>query len=57
MDFQKAAMLLHVCDKAKNWPNLKPLHDAAMAELIDLQAPEEKPKAGPVSSFSNRKVV
>lgn len=33
MDHNKAAMLLHVLDKAKNWPNLKGIHDAAMHEL------------------------
>lgn len=47
MDFQKAAMLLHVCDKSKNWPNLRPLHDAAMAELMKMQEDKAEPKAAP----------
>lgn len=37
-DLNKAAMLLHVCDKAKNWPLLKGVHDAAMHELGLLNA-------------------
>ena len=38
-DFNKAAMLLHVLDKAKNWPgDLKGLHDAAMFELREINA-------------------
>ncbi len=39
MDFSKAAMLLHVADKARQWPNLKKLEMAALAELEQLQAP------------------
>ena len=27
--------LLQICDLAKQWPNLKPIHDLAMAELVD----------------------
>jgi len=49
IDFNRAAMLLHVCDKSKNWPNLRKLHDAAMAELVDMQEPEEKPQPAPAS--------
>ena len=30
---ERAGMLLDICDKAKNWPNLKALHDSAMEEL------------------------
>lgn len=40
MNFEKATMLLMICDKSKNWPNLRLLHDAAMAELMAIQAPE-----------------
>lgn len=36
MDFNQAGMLLTVCNLAKDWPNLKKIHDAAMAELLDL---------------------
>lgn len=42
-DFGKAAMLLHVCDKAKGWPELRPLHDTAMQELRQMQV-NEKPE-------------
>jgi len=47
MDFSKAAMLLHVCAKSKDWPNLKVLHDAAMGELEAMCKPPEvqQPKA------------
>ncbi len=44
MDFSKAAMLLHVCAKSKDWPNLKVLHDAAMGELEAMCKPKEDPK-------------
>ena len=36
MDHNRAAMLLAVMDKAKQWPNLKGVHDAAMYELEEL---------------------
>lgn len=38
MDFSKAAMLLHVVEKANptTWPKLSALHNAAMAELEEL---------------------
>jgi hypothetical protein len=42
MDFERAAMLLHVADLSLKWPQLKPLHDAAVAELTVLQTPPEK---------------
>lgn len=41
MDFSKAAMLLHVADKARQWPNLKKLEMAALAELEQIQNPLE----------------
>lgn len=34
MDWNKIFGLLHITDLAKNWPALKPLHDAAMKELV-----------------------
>lgn len=40
MNFEKATMLLMICDKSKNWPNLRYLHDAAMAELMAIQSPK-----------------
>ena len=40
IDFNKAGLLLHICDLANQWPRLKPLHDAAMIELEKLQEPE-----------------
>ena len=43
VDFNKAGLLLHICDLANQWPRLKPLHDAAMAELEKLQAAKEEP--------------
>lgn len=35
-DMNKAAALLHIADKAVQWPNLKGLHDRAMDELQEL---------------------
>lgn len=40
MDFSKAAMLLHVADKARQWPNLSKLEKAALAELEKIQNEE-----------------
>ena len=39
IDLNKVGLLLHVLDKCLQWPELRPLHDAAMAELRKLQAP------------------
>jgi hypothetical protein len=47
IDFDKAATLLHIADKAKQWPRLKPLHDAAMVELEAMQVPEPQPEPEP----------
>ena len=44
IDLDRAATLLHVADKAKQWPRLKAIHDAAMAELEAMQVPEAKPE-------------
>lgn len=35
MDYPAILTLLQICDLAKEWPDLKPIHDAAMAELAD----------------------
>lgn len=37
--------LLNVVDKARQWPKLKPLHDAAMAELERIVELPEKEKS------------
>ena len=43
IDFDKVLLLLQVCDLSKNWPPLKRMHDAAMAELVKMQEePEEE---------------
>ena len=44
LDWQKVYGLLHIADLAKQWPRLKPTHDAAMVELERMQAPEVKPE-------------
>ena len=36
VDFNRAGLLLHVCDLAGQWPPLKPLTDLAMRELEDM---------------------
>lgn len=36
--FEEAAMLLHVAEKALMFPKLRPLHDAAVERLENLQA-------------------
>ncbi len=36
VDLNRAGMLLHIVSKAKDWPNLKGIHDIAMAELEDM---------------------
>lgn len=33
-DFGRVGLLLHIVDKAKNWPALRDLHDEAMRELV-----------------------
>lgn len=51
MDFARASMLIHILDKAVQWPSLRPLHDAALAELIKIQSPPTPaPKAIPSAS-------
>lgn len=52
MDFNRAALLLHVVDTARHWPTLNGLHDAAMKELVEIsnsknEAQDQKPKATP----------
>ena len=34
MDWDKIEQLLNIADKAKNWPNLKKIHDGAMEALM-----------------------
>lgn len=34
MDWDKIEQLLGIVDKARQWPTLRAIHDAAMAELI-----------------------
>lgn len=36
VDLNKAGMLLHIASKARDWPNLRGLHDIVMAELEDM---------------------
>lgn len=36
MNVQETWMLLQIADLAKQWPNLKVIHDLAMAELEDM---------------------
>lgn len=43
IDFNRAGLLLHICDLSVKWPRLKAIHDAAMAELEGMKA--EEPKA------------
>lgn len=38
MDFEQIERLLTICNLAKGWPSLNPIHDLAMAELVDLNA-------------------
>lgn len=35
-DFNRAAMLLHIVDTCRQWPELQGLHDLAMAELREI---------------------
>ena len=34
--------LLQIADLAKQWPNLRPLHDSAMAQLMDMVPDAQK---------------
>lgn len=38
MNFEKAALLLHICKESRPYPTLKPMHDAAMEGLVLIQA-------------------
>lgn len=41
MDFEHILVLLQVCEKTIQWPRLKLIHDAAMAELEDYAVPQD----------------
>ena len=58
LDWQKVFGLLHIVDLAKQWPRLKPTHDAAMAELEKMQKPEEPeiPQAIPATPVVTRRL-
>jgi hypothetical protein len=43
-DWDSIAKLLLVVEKSRDLPKLKPLHDAAMAELEDWAAPDGEEK-------------
>lgn len=43
MDFERAAMLLHVVEKSFQHPKLKHIHDAAMKELEAMKV-EDRPE-------------
>jgi len=47
MIYDKIATLLHIVDVSRQWPELKSIHDSAMADLRQL-ANESAPKAEPV---------
>jgi len=48
MDNEDILRWLQICDLAKQWPGLKPIHDAAMAKLIEAAAlPAHKPPEQP----------
>lgn len=59
MDFAKASMLLHVAEKSVLWPELAPLHAAALEELRRLQAggPVAKPAAAPAPAPLRRETA
>lgn len=42
--FEEAAMLLHVAEKALQFSNLRPLHDAAIKRLQEIQSATSEPK-------------
>ena len=44
MDWNKAYALLHICDKARQWPHLQWLHDHAMGELGKMQGERDGPR-------------
>lgn len=55
--FQEAYILLHVAEKALMFPQLKPLHDAAVKQLSELQLGEPKsaaPKVEPIPNDDRR---
>lgn len=39
MNFEEIERLLNIIDKARHWPNLKSIHDAAMKRLEELASP------------------
>jgi hypothetical protein len=42
IDYQEIYGLLHVADLSMKWPNLRALHDMALAELADAAAEAQK---------------
>lgn len=42
MDIQRTWMLLEILDKSRHWPNLRLVHDWAMAELQEVCDEAEK---------------
>ena len=44
MDWNKVYALLHICDKARQWPQLQWLHDHAMGELGKLKPDASQPQ-------------
>lgn len=55
--FQEAYILLHVAEKALMFPQLKPLHDAAVKQLSELQLDVPKsaaPKVEPIPNDDRR---
>ena len=47
MDLDRAALLLNICNLSRQWGTLKPIHDAAMAELVAMAAPKPQPLSRP----------
>lgn len=48
MDFNRAAMLLHVVKESREYPRLAHVHNAAMQELEKMNAELAKPEQAPL---------
>jgi hypothetical protein len=54
MDYDKIERLLNIVDKARQWPLLRKIHDAAMKELEAMGAPppvEAPPVHNPYTTY------